>query len=57
MTWLSLLGERYGRDIRDYQADPRKPGRDHHHSLHGQYNDMRLPHRTQQDGGDKEEET
>jgi len=55
MTWTGLLGRRHGRDIRDYQADPRTPGRDHHHSLHGQYNDVRLPHRTQQDGGDEEE--
>jgi len=57
MTWSGLLGERHGRDVRDYQADPRTPGRDHHHWLHGQYNDVRLPHRTAEDScGDEEEQ-
>jgi len=49
MTWSGLLGLRHGRDIRDYQAQPGTPGRDHHHSLHGQYQDKRLAHREQEE--------
>jgi len=37
--------------VGDIEDDSRK-----HHSNHGQYQDVRLPHRTREVGGEEEEE-
>jgi len=48
MTHFLAMQRKLAKDVEDDQL---------HHSQHGQYEDVRLPHRTGQDKGGDEEET
>jgi len=46
MTHFLAMKRKLAGEIRDDQL---------HHSQHGQYEDLRLPHRTEKHGGEEEE--